>query len=382
MKRPAGAKASESPLKKPAACGESTGLEAPDEEKHVELTAEAVKDHNKFCEEAKDMSVEQFEKALSKLDDKASQRLWKAFEVSRKSSGADKVYQEATETKVGQVKKKRAMLLGWIRDGKKPGEHFKACVESVSLKKTQGLTSTWLTQAQAMTHWGKEELQERVKSGTVKARKDPQDSRYWQFKACQEHEAVEVERKKEARFEVKKKAEQKEVTDVWKAKHLEYLTEDDFNLPSEDEGEDDEDSDELPAGLAEALGTKSNKEKKDKKEKKEKKEKKDKWEEMTEVQEGEGPQKVKDRLMAFKVELTKDLANLEALLHTGQQLSKPMVKDAKQVQVEGQQALKKVTALLKASPKKAAVTEGLKDALLALKGMKSKKVLLAKALKA
>ena len=54
MKRPASAKASESPLKKPAACGESTGLEAPDEEKHVELTAEAVKDHNKFCEEAKD----------------------------------------------------------------------------------------------------------------------------------------------------------------------------------------------------------------------------------------------------------------------------------------------------------------------------------------
>ena len=44
MKRPASAKASESPLKKPAACGESTGLEAPDEEKHVELTAEAVKD--------------------------------------------------------------------------------------------------------------------------------------------------------------------------------------------------------------------------------------------------------------------------------------------------------------------------------------------------
>ena len=161
-----------------------------------------------------------------------------------------------------------------------------------------------------MTHWGKEELQERVKSGTVKARKDPQDSRYWQFKACQEHEAVEVERKKEARFEVKKKAEQKEVTDVWKAKHLEYLTEDDFNLPSEDEGEGDEDSDELPAGLAEALGTKSNKEKKDKKEKKEKKEKKDKWEEMTEVQEGEGPQKVKDRLMAFKVEAHQGLGQL------------------------------------------------------------------------
>ena len=82
MKRPgsAKAKASQPPLKKPAACGEGTEEEeAPPEEKHVELTAEAVKDHNKFCEEAKDMSVEQFEAALSKLDDKASQRLWKAF---------------------------------------------------------------------------------------------------------------------------------------------------------------------------------------------------------------------------------------------------------------------------------------------------------------
>ena len=112
MKRPASAKASESPLKKPAACGESTGLEAPDEEKHVELTAEAVKDHNKFCEEAKDMSVEQFEKALSKLDDKASQRLWKAFEVSRKSSGADKVYQEATETKGGPSEEEEGHVVG------------------------------------------------------------------------------------------------------------------------------------------------------------------------------------------------------------------------------------------------------------------------------
>lgn len=364
MKRPgsAKAKASQPPLKKPAACGEGTEEgEAPPEEKHVELTAEAVKDHNKFCEEAKDMSVEQFEAALSKLDDKASQRLWKAFEVSRKSSGADQMHQEATETKVGQVKKKRQLLLGWIRDGKKPGEHFKTCVESVSLKRTQGLTSTWLTQAQAITHWGKEELQDRVKTGTVKARRDPQDKKYWQFRASQEHEVTQVERKKEASFSLKKKAEQKEVSDVWQAKHLEYLTEDDFNLPSEDEGEEEEDS-ELPAGLAEALGTKSNKDK-EKKEKKEKKDKKDKWEEMTEVQEGEGPQKVKDRLMAFKVELTKDLANLEALLHTGQQLSKPMVKEAKQVQVDGQQALKKVTALLKASPKKAAVSEGLKDAL-------------------
>ena len=88
-----------------------------------------------------------------------------------------------------------------------------------------------------------------MKSGTVKARRDPQDKRYWQFRASQKHEVTQAERKKEASFHAKKKAEQKEVSDVWKAKHLEYLTEDDFNLPSEDEGEDEEDSELLLAWL-------------------------------------------------------------------------------------------------------------------------------------
>ena len=79
MKRPAAAAG----LKRPAAKAEE---EDTPEGAHQPLTAQAVKDHNKFCEEAAQMSSSQFEKALSCLDEKAAMRLWKAFEKSRRST--------------------------------------------------------------------------------------------------------------------------------------------------------------------------------------------------------------------------------------------------------------------------------------------------------
>ena len=70
-------------MKKPA-CKRPAAQEEKEEEGEVqesegtpsvELTAAAVKDHNKFCEEAKGMTVGQFELALAKMDAKASMRL-------------------------------------------------------------------------------------------------------------------------------------------------------------------------------------------------------------------------------------------------------------------------------------------------------------------
>ena len=61
------------------------------------------------------------------------------------------------------------------------------------------------------------------------------------------------------------------------------------------------------------------------------------------MQEGETSKKVADRLMAFKTELTKDIASLEALLHSGKaSLPKPLVKDAEKVVKAGQGSLGKV----------------------------------------
>lgn len=69
--------------------------------------------------------------------------------------------------------KERKLLFGWVCDGKETGEHYKSMVETVSLKKSEGVTSTWLTKNQALQHWGKEELQERVASGKYSGQEGP-----------------------------------------------------------------------------------------------------------------------------------------------------------------------------------------------------------------
>eukprot|EP00435_Cladocopium_sp_Y103_P075713 s308_g63.t1 len=311
-------------------------------EEVVELTAAALKDHNQFCEEAKNMSVKQFEAALVKLDGKASMRLWKAFENSRKSEGLDGNYKLATGEGVGSLKKKRQLLLGWVADGSKCAESFKTILDSVSLKKAEGVNTAWLTKAQAVAHWGVEELKERVKAGTVRARV------------------------KSSGVSAKAKAEKKNVLDMMAAHNLEQLTEGDFELGVD--GEEEEDSeDELPPGLAAGLGEKAKK-------KKEKVQKEDKWEALSQVQEGEGAKKLSDRLMAFKTELTKDLATLEAALHSGKsQAPKSLVKDVEMAVKEGQVALAAVTKCLKDGAKKAMAATALQNALAAVKGLKSKK---------
>ena len=358
MKRPA--------TKRPAAKVGGDGEPSGEPSGTVSLTAEAVKDHNKFCEEAQSMTVEQFELALNKLDSKASMRLWKAFETSRKMSGEEEKYKEATKEGVGALRKKRKLLFGWVVDGKKTGDSFKECLEQVSLVKAQ-------------TDWGEEELRERVKGGTVIAKRDPADRRYWLFKANTQMEKTEVARHKMSGATYKAKADKQSVMDMMSAEKLELLGEEDFLMGamSEEEGSQNGDGN-LPADLAKALGEKIPKDKP-----RDKVPKEDKWECMSQVPHGESNQRVANRLMAFKTELTKDLASLEALLHSGKgTLPKPLVKDAEKAVQAGHDNLGKVAKALKGPGKKGAVAAVLQDALAALKGCKSKKLQLAKALKA
>ena len=101
------------------------------------------------------------------------------------------------------------------------------------------------------------------------------------------------------------------------------------------------------------------------------------------MQEGEGTKKLESRLMAFKTELTKDIANLEAALHSGRsQVPKPLVKDVEKAVAEGQGALTSIQKCMKGGSKKTAAAPVLQAALVAVKALKSKKLLLSKALKA
>ena len=369
MKRPA--------CKRPAAQEDQKEKEEPKGKGAVELTAAALKDHNKFCEEARDMTVEQFGLALAKMDGKASMRLWKAFEVQRKAAGEEEGYQAATSKGTGSLKKKRQLLFGWIVDGGKTGEHYRTWMDTVSLKKSRGLTETWLTKHQALAHWGPEELKERVKSGSIVARKDPSDKNFWQFKALTETAKTEVERVRATGNSMKNKANQDALQAVNQLEGLEELNEEDFVHGLGSASEDAEEDGELPSGLAKALGEKS------KKQKKEKKEKEDKWETMSQVKQGEGGKDLQNRLVAFKTEITKDMANLEALVHSGKSsLGKTLLKDAEAVVQEGQAVLKEIGKVMGAGAKKANVATVLHKALAALKHLKAKKLQLRKAVKA
>ena len=89
---------------------------------------------------------------------------------------------------------------------------------------------------------------------------------------------------------------------------------------------------------------------------------------------------MESRLMAFKTELTKDIANLEAALHSGKsQVPKPLVKDVEKAVAEGQGALTSIQKCMKGGSKKTAAAPVLQAALVAVKALKSKKL---KALKA
>ena len=222
-------------------------------------------------------------------------------------------------------------------------------------------------------------MRERVKGGTVIAKRDPADRRYWLFKANTQMEKTEVARHKMSGATYKAKADKQSVMDMMSAEKLELLGEEDFLMGamSEEEGSQNGDGN-LPADLAKALGEKIPKDKP-----RDKVPKEDKWECMSQVPHGESNQKVANRLMAFKTELTKDLASLEALLHSGKgTLPKPLVKDAEKAVQAGHDNLGKVAKALKGPGKKGAVAAVLQDALAALKGCKSKKLQLAKALKA
>ena len=65
---------------------------------------------------------------------------------------------------------------------------------------------------------------------------------------------------------------------------------------------------------------------------------------MSQVKEGEGSKELQNRLVAFKTELTKDTANLEALPHTGKWagLAKSLQKDAEKVVQEGQAVVRRL----------------------------------------
>ena len=160
---------------------------------------------------------------------------------------------------------------------------------------------------------------------------------------------------------------------------LEDLTEQDFDLEyggSESEGS------ELDKDLAKAMGIQGDK---DKEKDKDKKKKEDKWAKMSQVSEKDTKNQVGAKLLAFKVEVTKDLAALEALCFSLKEQGgdKALLKDIAQSQKTGSgilDSLKQCQA--KKGARKDTLVDTLAKACTYLKELKSLKVRATKASKA
>ena len=77
------------------------------------LSKEALSNHNKFVEEAerKKLSEEASLAAMKQADNKTQMSLWKAFEQSRKGSGLQDSFKEATGSGTGSSIKKRTWMV-------------------------------------------------------------------------------------------------------------------------------------------------------------------------------------------------------------------------------------------------------------------------------
>ena len=309
LKKPAKAKAPQKELEKEEPEeGEEEGeeeakTEDPPLPSSLKLTQKAMKDHNKFLDEAAGLDEKNFLAALSKLKPGEAQKLWKKFEKSRKMEGQEQSYVQALQGGPGSLEKKRKLLFLWIQNDKTCGERWREYIQKVSLVKSEGVKEKWLTTQEALARWGKDELWSRVQAGTIVSRRCPQDKRYWEFKSMQQVGKTETKKEKETKATCSGQMSQ--------ATALEYhnmdfgaLVEDDWNLQALGDEEAEEDTEKKD--LAKALGMKLPKEDNEKN-----KQKSNEWEEASKISAADTKADILDKVMKFKAELEKDKSQLE-----------------------------------------------------------------------
>jgi hypothetical protein len=119
---------------------------------------------------------------FNNLDSNSKQCLWKHFELQRKSMDVDAGFQSVAGKGAGSMGKKMKLMAGFIMDKGNIGSNYQSFYQSVSVTKSQTYEESWLSMEKALSTWGKNELYERVKSGTIEMRKNPKDPRFPEFR--------------------------------------------------------------------------------------------------------------------------------------------------------------------------------------------------------
>eukprot|EP00438_Fugacium_kawagutii_P034830 Skav236180 [mRNA] locus=scaffold3799:65667:66815:+ [translate_table: standard] len=301
MKRPAQAAASQAVAKKPAT--------HKSEEPKSELTEEALNSHKSFMKEMEEkcnkgnMDQETFDKALQHVDPQVSQALWKCFEQNRKASGQDELYKKECNG-TGSTKKRRQLLRAWIMDKGSCGSFYRESTQTLGMVQEAGIKEKWLTLEEAQNKWGKAELNSRLQSGTIEGRRCPNDRRFWEFKAVQQHASKKVTLTKGTTYKTgEEKVKKDQLLEVDNLK-FENLQEADFEMGV---SEEEESEGGLPEDLQKTLGLKNEKAGKADGSKANP----NVWENESKVSASTSTAELQEKLLKFKAEITKDVAQLE-----------------------------------------------------------------------
>ena len=190
-------------------------------------------------------------------------------------------------------------FLGWIALSNLPS--ITHC-EELKLTQESSLEGEWLSKKQALDAIGAEELKMRVQAGTIRTRRNKEDSRFWEFRLQTEKDSFRTT--KEVSTKVKSElGAQKEDVLQFDAMQREALTAEGFDLEapsSSSKGVNDD--------LARFLGISTSKDEKNKTPKE------NKWELESKVRSQSTKATMEKQLMKFKSEMAKEENLLETTL--------------------------------------------------------------------
>ena len=169
-------------LKKPAA---SLALTEGNVKKHIELLKTGADNEQE--------ALDQF----NTLDPKSKMCIWKAFELQRKANGFEDQWVSETGKGAGSTTKKMQLMAGFIMDKGNIGNNYKQFMQKICVTKSKTYEAEWISTEKALRAWGKKELFERVKSGSILMRKNPKDPRFAEFKEESVKERVNVDNSRE-----------------------------------------------------------------------------------------------------------------------------------------------------------------------------------------
>lgn len=208
-----------------------------------------------------------------------------------------------------QVAKKKSMLAGWVLDKGACGKNYKTFQMQAMVSKSSGLYADWLSQKEAVDKYGKTQLEEMVKAGTIEFRRLKSDPRFWEFKAKTERESTVVHGHKQTTINTGggKAISNDEVLAFSKMK-TSMLVDGDFDFSASSSGSLSKNPLCIQDDLAKALNIKNDPIKKTPKGTP-----KNVWETMSQVQASETKGEIKNKLLMFKGALVKDHSELQKL---------------------------------------------------------------------